>query len=72
MGKRFKTGARNNVIARMAEHAIRDQVALIDAYTPALRRMPIDSESQAVIDGCRANILDYQRLRAEAIKEQQP
>ena len=59
--KRYQTGPRDNVLRYMAECAIRDRVALIDAHTPP-SYIAITPESQAVIDDCHAHIADFRRL----------
>ena len=61
MRRTYNAGSKAKAIRRMAEHAIRDQEALIDAYTPTTK---FDSaDSQAVIDICKKNIADYKRIR---------
>lgn len=58
--RKYKTGTRAEILQRMAYHAIRDQVALIDAHIPSLGE-PNES-ALAVIEDCRKNIADYKRL----------
>jgi hypothetical protein len=58
---RYQTGTRISVLRYMAECAIRDRVALIDAHTPP-SYLPVTPESQAVIDDCRNCIADFRRL----------
>ena len=57
----YKTGSKADVLQRMAEHAIRDQESLIDAYTP-ITPFGIDDESREVIVKCKKNIDDYRRI----------
>ncbi len=59
---RYKTGSKSDVIRRMAEHAIRDQFALIDAYTPILKLTDTPHENIKIIDDCQRNIHDYRRI----------
>lgn len=54
---RFKTGRKSEVIRRAMTFAIRDQHALIDAYTPAIGKP--DRHAQAVIDECKKNCEDF-------------
>lgn len=71
MSRRFLSGARGQVLALMAEHAVRDQQALIDAHIP--RHGQPDESARKVIAECRARIQDYRRIAASSItKEQQP
>lgn len=61
----YKTGSKADVLQRMAEHAIRDQESLIDAYTP-ITPFEIDDESREVIVKCKKNIDDYRRIMRTA------
>ncbi|MCZ8254524.1 MAG: hypothetical protein O9327_02430 [Polaromonas sp.] len=57
---RYKTGTKTEVIRTMANYAIRDQEALIDAHTPSFGE-PC-AEFQQVIQQCRDAIADFRRL----------
>ena len=70
MAYRFKTGVRSQVIASMAEYAIRDQQALIDAHIPRYGQ-PSDTAKE-VIAKCRDRIADYRRIAARATKGDTP
>lgn len=56
----YKTGTRVEVLRRMASYAIRDQQALIDAYTP--RCGEPDDTARQVIAGAKDAIADFKRL----------
>lgn len=58
---RFLTGTRAEVLRRMAQHAIRDQRALADAYR-VNDRGEVPDDAAKVIDDCRRNIADYRRF----------
>lgn len=58
---RYQTGARADVLRYMAECAIRDREALIDAYTPPSWQ-PVSKGAQRVINDCRAAIADFRLL----------
>ena len=61
---RFKTGTRAQVLRHMAECAIRDRQAMIDAHTfPEWQ--PKSESSEAVIADCRATIADFKRLAGQ-------
>ena len=60
----YKTGSRAEVIRRMASYAIRDQEALIDAYTPRFGEP--DDAARQVIAGARDAIADFKRLAKTA------
>ena len=60
---KYQTGTKNEVLRRMAEHAIRDQAQLILAYSHV-----IDEEGKDVRDQCRANISDYKQF-IKSLKE---
>ena len=62
MSKRYETGTKQKVLACMARFAIRDQKALIDAYTPNYGEP--DDEAKEVIRGCEANIRDFKKFAA--------
>lgn len=59
MSRRYNTGPKRVVIQKMAECAIRDQLALIDAMTPA----DSDSETKTAIEDCKRLIRDFQRIQ---------
>lgn len=56
----YTTGTKNEVLRQMAVYAIRDQMALIDAYTPAYGKP--DEAAMKVIADARAAIADFRRL----------
>jgi acyl-CoA reductase-like NAD-dependent aldehyde dehydrogenase len=62
MNKRthYRTGTRAEVMRNMASYAIRDQEALIHAYTPAFGEPQADAK--LVIQQCRDVIADFRRL----------
>lgn len=60
----YKTGTREQVLRRMATYAIRDQQALIDAYTP--RHGEPDDTAKQVIAGAQDAIADFRRLAQTA------
>lgn len=55
---RYLAGSRSEALRRMCYHAIRDQEALIDAYSNS----PNDPEAVKVVADCRSNIADYSRI----------
>ncbi len=57
----YKTGTKDDMIRRMASFAIRDQEALIDAYTPPYGEP--EGEAVKVIAEARDNIADFRRLK---------
>lgn len=57
---RYETGTKAQVLVSMAQYAIRDQRALMDAYTPSFGEL--DEAAQAVVDECKARIRDYQKI----------
>lgn len=60
----YKTGTKAEVICRMASYAIRDQQALIDAYTP--RHGEPGDTAKKVIAGAQDAIADFRRLAKTA------
>lgn len=58
--KQYKTGTKSEVIKMMANYAIRDQMALIHAYTPEFG-FP-DEEAKKVILGAKDSIYDFDRV----------
>lgn len=58
---RYLVGSKGLAMRYMAECAIRDREAMIDAVTPP-RWVPISPEAQAVIEDCRNAIADFKRL----------
>lgn len=64
MRTRYENGTARQVTLRMAEYAIRDQMALIEAYSPMIGEP--DAEAQKVIDQCRSIIRDFRKLAAAA------
>lgn len=66
MAKRFNSGSRAKALLRMANFAIRDQEALIDALTPPKWEAHLAPTDQ--IAECKANIEDFRRIAREARK----
>jgi len=62
MRTRYENGTVSEVTLRMAQYAIRDQEALIEAYTPMLGEP--DAEANKVIEQCRSIIRDFRKLAA--------
>jgi hypothetical protein len=58
--RHYETGTKEKVLAYMAECAIRDRAALIDAYTPQMGAPSEDAEHY--IAECKANIRDFKKL----------
>jgi len=63
MSRRFSTGTRIQVLRRMADFAIRDQEALIEAWTPQFGQLADVAAKE--IEEARRNIADFQRIRKE-------
>ncbi len=61
MAKHYETGKRDDVLYLMAQHAIRDQDALIDALTPP-KWARISQECAESIAECEKNIRDYIKI----------
>lgn len=57
----FKTGTRASVLRYMAECAIRDRQAMVDACTPSSYYTP-SADTLAYIEECRNHIADFKRL----------
>ena len=55
---RYLAGSRTEALRRMCYHAIRDQEALIDAYSNS----PNDPKAVKVVADCKSNIADYHRI----------
>lgn len=64
----YTSGTKAEVLRLMATCAIRDQLALIEAYTPA-HGEPDDS-ARAVIADAKAAIADFRRLAATSARRQ--
>jgi hypothetical protein len=62
MRTRYENGTQAQVILKMAQYAIRDQRALIDAYMPSYGE-PGD-EAKQVIKQCESLIRDFKKLSA--------
>jgi hypothetical protein len=60
VSKHYETGTKEKVLAYMAECAIRDRAALIDAYTPQMGAPSEDAKHY--IAECKANIRDFKKL----------
>jgi hypothetical protein len=56
----YKTGTKHEVILQMSANAIRDQIALIEAYTPQFGEP--DEFAAQVIQDCKDRISDYRKL----------
>ena len=64
MGKRFNSGTRQQALRRMAECAIRDRRAMIDALTQPAWNAHL--EDKAEIESCKREIEDFKRLARAA------
>lgn len=64
MSARYENGTAHQVILRMAQYAIRDQEALIEAYTPMLGDP--DDEAKKVIAECKSFVRDFRRIAARS------
>lgn len=62
MTKRYENGTAHQVTLRMAQYAIRDQLALIEAYTPMFGEP--DDEAKKVIAECESFVRDFRRIAA--------
>jgi hypothetical protein len=62
----YEGGSKNLVIARMAAFAIRDQQALVEAYTPSFGEP--DDDAKKVIEECRSHIRDFRKVLAATKK----
>lgn len=62
MRTRYENGTVRQITLRMAEYAIRDQEALIDAYTPT--HGELDDEAKKVVQQSRSIIRDFRKLAA--------
>lgn len=60
MAQRYNSGSRDLAIRRMAECAIRDREAMIDAITP--RFGAVSKENADYIEECRGEIADFKRI----------
>lgn len=60
MNKRYNSGNRDAALRRMAECAIRDREAMIDAMTP--RFGELSKEDAAYVAECKAEIEDFRRI----------
>lgn len=58
----YHAGSKKAAIIRMADHAIRDQETLIDAYRCVLTTEDSDN-AKAIIDQCKKNIADYNHIK---------
>ena len=61
MAEKYKIGSKQIVLRRMADYAIRDQEALIDALTPSFKREPEEGTAAAIKDAKNC-IADFKRL----------
>ena len=61
--KKYKTGTRADVLRSMAQYAIRDQEALIEAYTTPYGEQP--ENALQVIKDCTDLIADFKLLIKE-------
>jgi hypothetical protein len=62
----YENGSKKLVIARMAAFAIRDQQALVEAYTPSFGEP--DEEAKKVIEECKAHIRDFRKILSDTKK----
>lgn len=69
MAQKYENGSASKVIVLMAEFAIRDQRALIKAYTPSGGSEP-DAQAAKVILECKSLIRDFRVLRANHMSTQ--
>ncbi len=58
---RYKAGSKAKMLRLMARFAIRDQEALIDAYTPQFGAPPDEVASDA-ISAAKSNIEDFKKF----------
>lgn len=56
----LKSGTKSQVLRLMAEYAIRDQKALIDALTPPYQAP--DEETQKAIDDAKNLVADFRQI----------
>lgn len=61
MADRYKIGNKQAVLRRMANYAIRDQEALIEALKPPFARIQDDSTAAAIQDAKNC-ISDFKRI----------
>lgn len=59
----YENGKKADIIAFMVECAIRDRLALIDAYGDTQDCQPLSEEAQAVIAACQSEIRDFRKLK---------
>ncbi len=62
----YESGSKKLVIARMAAFAIRDQKALIEAYTPSFGEP--DDDAKKVIEECKSHIRDFRKILSDTKK----
>jgi len=62
VAEKYKLGSKTIALQRMADYAIRDQEALIDALTPSFRREPDEGTASAIKDAKNC-IADFRRIR---------